>query len=394
MTTPTWVENDCRGVHRRSSAVTRVLSKSLRPGGGDAGPGLAPLHLGEPSFQTPEPIVAAMQQALAEGYTHYAPPNGDPDLLEALAEYTTATSQRACSTANVAVTHGGSGGLAAVITGLVDAGERVVIPQPTYSLYQDLVEFVGGQVDFCTLDPDWHLDLDQLETVLPGARMLILCNPGNPTGAVIPDEQLRAVGRLLEGTNTLVLVDEAYRDLVYTASFMSALAVDELRERVVVCNTFSKSFAMTGWRLGWTVGSANAIESIKMAHRTFNGGLSAAVQRAALVAITQAEELLRPMVDAYRERRELAVGLLTGSEMLRCHAPEGAFYLFGSYPHARSAVEVVTAVRDRGVLVRPGTEFGPSGEAHLRISYAAAPEVIEVGLRRLDEALWLLHGSE
>lgn len=365
-----------------SLAAKRISAHSLRPTGGQPGSGTISLALGEPDFVTPPAIVEAMAQALRDGYTHYADSNGDPELREALA-----AESRRYSADEVTITHGGNGGLAATVLALVNPGDRVIIPEPTYSLYNDLVQMVGARPVFVPLDENLRLDLDAIAAVLPGARMIMLCNPGNPTGAVIPREQLERLALLLEGTDTAVVADEAYADLVYDDTFTTAAAIDGLHDRLIVCNTFSKSFAMTGWRLGYTFASAALTKVIRTAHRTFDGGMNAAIQRAALTAVAQRAELVAPQLAEYRVRRSHLIDRLAGTDLLTFHEPAGAFYLFADYAFPLKSVDVARLLADRGVLVRAGREYGPSGEGSIRLSFASDIPTLTEGVTRVLAAL-------
>jgi aspartate aminotransferase len=182
---------------RPPDAITRVQRASLRPAGATPPPGTVSLAMGEPDFPTPEPIVAAACRALRDGHTHYGDLNGDPELRDVIAHEATELSGRAHTERNVAVTHGGSAAITATILATVDSGDRVVIPEPTYSLYPDAVRLAGGEPVLVPTTPDHRLDLDALAGAVRGARMVVLCNPVNPTGSVFGSEELHALADLL-----------------------------------------------------------------------------------------------------------------------------------------------------------------------------------------------------
>lgn len=368
-----------------SRAARAVHLSSLRPRAGLPGPDVVSLSIGEPDFPTPPMIIEEMTAALHAGYTHYADSSGDPELRTLLATETQGSGDYTPD--DVTITHGGNGGLAAALTAVVDPGDRVIIPEPTYSLYNDIVRMIGATPVYVPLAPDMTLDLDKIATHLPGARMIILCNPGNPTGAVIPRHQLEALAALTADAGALVLSDEAYADIVYDDDFTPARTIDTWRDRLIVCNTFSKSFAMTGWRLGSMLAPTDITKAIRTAHRTTNGGLNSAVQRAALVAVRHRAELVAPQVAEYRKRRDLMVELLGATETLRFTKPAGAFYLFARYDGPERSVDVTRRLAENGVLVRAGREYGPSGEHHIRLSFAAGTSAIEEGVARLLQTL-------
>jgi aspartate aminotransferase len=271
-----------------------------------------------------------------------------------------------------------------VILAVVNPGDKVVIPDPTYSLYSDLISMAGGDCVPVPLREDLHWDLAALEEALTGARLFVFCNPSNPTGIVHTRAELEALGEMLAGTDTLVLSDEAYSDLVYTPEpFTSALSVAALRGRTVYCQTFSKSYAMTGWRVGYVWGPHDVVAAATRIHATFNGSVSGVNQYAALAALKEGDAEVRRMLEAYRRRRALMLEGLAGIPGLTASSPEGAFYLFPRYDLDLSSTEVTARLREGGVAVRPGSEFGAHGEHHLRLSYAASEQEISEGIKRL-----------
>lgn len=374
-----------------SDAVQRVVRASRRVQQPASTADLVSLAVGEPNFDTPAAVIDAAAAALRAGRTHYAPGNGDPALREALAAQIGALTAEQVIPADVLITHGGTGGLTAAILAIVNPGDKVVIPDPTYSLYADLISMAGGTAVPVPLAADLHWDLDQLSAALAGAKLFIFCNPGNPTGIVHTKQELEHLGGVLAGTDTIVLSDEAYADLTFTDEpFTSALSVPALEGRLVYCQTFSKSYAMTGWRVGYLWGPSEIIAAAARVHTTANGSLNTAVQDAALVALTSCAEDITQMKDAYARRRTLMFNGLSSIDGLNVSSPEGAFYLFPHYELDVSSVELVSTLRAAGVAVRPGAEFGSGGEHHLRLSYAASDEAIETGVARLAAAFQAL----
>jgi aspartate aminotransferase len=340
--------------------------------------------MGEPDFDTPQQVTEAALAALRDGRTHYSPLLGEPALREALADIAGAP----VSPADILITQGGTAGLAASILSLVDPGDKVVIPDPTYSLYADLVSMAGGVVVPVPLAPDLHWDLDLLADALAGAKLFVFCNPSNPTGIVHSRAELETLADILDGTSTLVISDEAYADLHFTGRpFTSTISLDGLRDRTVYCQTFSKSYAMTGWRVGYLWGPTPLIQAAARIHNTFNGSVNTAVQDAALVAVRTCDADIARMRAEYERRGALMRTELAKVPGLTLSTPEGAFYQFPRYDIDLPSVEVVAALRRHGVAVRPGSEFGAQGEGHLRLSYAADAESITEGVRRLAHGL-------
>lgn len=373
---------------RPSDAVQRVLQTSLRVQQPQSSGDLVSLAMGEPDFDTPQQVRDAAAKALQDGHTHYSPLLGEPVLRDALAEKIGGLLGSSVSSSDVLITQGGTAGLSAAILGIVNPGDKVVIPDPTYSLYADLVSMAGGTIVPVPLAEDLHWDLEALAAALEGAKMFVFCNPSNPTGIVHSRAELEALAAMVAGTDILVLSDEAYSDLVYTPEpFTSALEIEGLAGRTIYCQTFSKSYAMTGWRVGYLWGPTDVIASAARVHNTFNGSMNTAVQLAALTALQTCGPDIERMHASYQLRRELMYNGLKDIPGLTVSSPEGAFYLFPKYDADLPASEMVAHLRSRGVAVRPGSEFGRNGEHHLRLSYAASAEAITAGVERLAAGL-------
>jgi aspartate aminotransferase len=373
---------------QQSAAIARVARASLRPPGGVAPQGVISLAQGEPDFATPEPIVEALRRAVRDGYTRYGDMNGDPELREAIAQQASRIAGTRFTDRSVLVSHGGAAAITAAILATVNPGDRVVLPEPTYSLYLDAVQLAGGRPVFVPTRPDHHFDLGRLDAALDRARLTVLCNPVNPTGVVFDAAELDWLGRRLSGTDTLVLADEAYADIVYDGTlFTSALSVPALRERLIYVQTLSKTYAMTGWRVGYAVAEEPVTSAIRQVHRTMNSAVNAAVQRAALEAIRIGPVLAAPMLRAYQERREFVTARIAAMECLDATRPDGAFYSFARYSSPLPAAEVTARLLAGGVAVRSGPEFGPSGEGHIRLSFATSLQNLEEGLDRVETVL-------
>jgi aspartate aminotransferase len=373
---------------QQSAAIARVARASLRPPGGVAPQGVISLAQGEPDFATPEPIAEALRRALRDGYTRYADMNGDPELREAIARQASQIAGAPFTDQSVLVSQGGAAAITAAILATVNPGDRVVLPEPTYSLYLDAVQLAGGDAVFVPTRPDYHFDLGRLDAALDRARLIVVCNPVNPTGVVFDAAELDWLGRRLSGTDTLVLADEAYADIVYDGTrFTSTLSVPSLRERLVYVQTLSKTYAMTGWRVGYAVAEEPITSAIRQVHRTMNGAVNSAVQRAALEAIRIGPALAAPMLRAYQERREFVTARIAAMEGLDATRPDGAFYSFARYSSPLPAAEVTARLLTGGVAVRSGPEFGPSGEGHIRLSFATSLQNLAEGLDRVETVL-------
>lgn len=371
-----------------SRNVASMISASQRSASLTAPGDFVNLAVGEPDFAPAQHVVEEMQRALDAGYTHYADLAGDIDLREAAVREHAAESVIQFDATQVQVTAGATAGLAATILGITSPGDRIILPSPTYSLYADLVRMAGGEVIGAPLTDDHHFDLEALRAVLPGARALVYCNPGNPTGAVHDRTELEALGVALAGTGTIVVDDAAYRGLVYPGyERVPALSVEGLAERSITCHTFSKQFAMTGFRIGYVIAPGELITSVSAVHRTFNGSVNAAVQRAALAALSGDRQHPTDMMREYGNRRDFVASALRDIPQLSFLPPEGAFYFFPKILTGHADSTVAARALEHGVKIRAGSEFGTGGQGYLRISFATSEKNLELGLSRLKHAM-------
>ncbi|MFJ4208007.1 pyridoxal phosphate-dependent aminotransferase [Paenarthrobacter sp. NPDC089675] len=363
----------------------RIAASSRRPATlGAAAPGAISLAMGEPDAGTPKAITDAAVRSLAQGRTRYSPMTGAPALRAALAAKISAETPRPTTAREIVLTHGGSAGLAATMMALVKPGERVLLPEPTYSLYADHAAMVGAEVTWVPARPDGSLDLQALRAEAGTARMIILCNPGNPTGRVYSAADICGIGEILTANPDLLLLsDEAYGSIVFDGlAFTSALSLAGVSSQVVYCSTLSKTYAMTGWRLGYAVADSALADKINLVHRAFNGPLNTFVQDAALTALETPDQELAALTASYQQRRDMVLEALKNVPRIELLSPQGAFYAFPRIDSALASDEMVDRFAEAGVLVRSGSEFGPSGEGHIRISFATDTASLEEGLRR------------
>lgn len=373
-----------------SSLPERIRAASRRPKTlGGAVPGAVSLAMGEPDSNTPQPVVEAAVRALRAGRTRYSQITGSPDLRQEIASHLARSQGPEVDPANVVVTHGGSAGLAATVLALVNPGDRVLLPEPTYSLYADHAAMAGAKAEWISTRPDGSIDLHKLAAAAAGARMLILCNPVNPTGMVFSKADIEGVGAILRDHPDLYLLsDEAYSDIVFDEiTFTSASELISVRDRVVLSGTFSKSYSMTGWRIGFICAAAAVAEKINLVHRTINGPLNTFVQDAAVEALRIPDKDLHALSARFQRRRDLVMRHLDGLDAVSVVRPLGAFYAFPRIDSALPSVELVQRFADGGVLVRAGSEFGPSGEGHVRLSFATDEAALEEGLRRFTHVI-------
>lgn len=373
-----------------SDAVLRIRSQSLRgrnliSGATDK----VSLAIGEPDFDTPQAIIDAQVQALGAGHTHYSPQEGRSELVEAILAGAVSVAGKAYSADNILVTHGGAAGLTSTILGLINPGDVVLLEDPTYSLYLDGINMAGASVRRFSRAEDGTFDFDAIDRDAKGARLIILCHPSNPTGAMISRGEWDSFAGIVQRHGLFLLCDEAYEGLTYgDAAFVSALDIDGLDDHLIVSRTFSKKYAMTGWRLGYLVGEARLVASASTVHRTFNGAVNSANQIAGAAALRQAGDAAEKMRRSFHARRDLMASCLQEIPAIRFRRPDGAFYFWLQYPAGLGdSSDVAARAAQAGVMVRRGEEFGASGRHALRLSYATDEASIVEGVARLSRVL-------
>jgi aspartate/methionine/tyrosine aminotransferase len=372
-----------------SDAALRVRSQSLRSKNLiSAVTDKISLAIGEPDFDTPQVVIDAQIQAIRSGYTHYSPQEGRSELVNAILQSAVGVAGKAFSSENIMVTHGGSAGLTATILGLVNPGDVVLLEDPTYSLYLDAINLVGASVKRFSRDADGKLDFDMIDRDAKGAKLIVLCHPSNPTGAVISPTEWASFADIVRRNGLFILCDEAYEGLTYDNDFVSALDIDGLRDNLIVSRTFSKKYAMTGWRLGYLVGEPRLVASASTAHRTFNGSINSANQLAGATALLKAGDDAEKMRRVFQKRRDLMESCLRKIPAIQFSRSEGAFYFWLQYSaKLGTSLEVAAKAAEAGVMVRRGEEFGSSGKHALRLSYATDERSIEEGVARLGRLL-------
>ncbi len=346
-------------------------------------PGCVKLTLGEPEFDTPQAVKDAVAASLAAGKTHYPPNNGTAELLGALSAYM-GRQGLACAPEELIVTCGATEALSATLQALLDPGDEVVIPAPAFGLYETVVRAAHGKVRFLDTSADaFAINEDQLRAVVgERTKAIVITSPNNPTGCVYGAGSLDAVARVAAETGICVICDDVYNRLCYADGLERfAARHPELRDQTVVVDSFSKPWAMTGWRIGWLAAAPALKAQIEKMHQYLISSIPAFVQDAAVVALGCDVE---PMRETYRRRRDLVVARL-GQMGLPLTVPEGAFYAFPDVSGlGMGSVELCELlVREAGVACVPGTCFGCEG--FMRLSYCVADDALELGLDRLEK---------
>ncbi len=348
------------------------------------------LEIGEPDFDTPENIVEAGVDALRRGWTHYGPSAGLPALREAIAGEVGRTRGVSVTSEEVVVVPGGKPILFFTILALIGDGDEVIYPNPGFPIYESMIEFVGGVPVPIPLreEREFRLDVDELATkITPRTRLIILNSPANPTGGVLTEQDIRDITAAIGDANIMVLSDEIYSRLIFEGSHFSPLSIPDFRERTILLDGFSKTYAMTGWRLGYGVMRPDLAAQVARLMTNSNSCTASFTQMAGVAALLGDQGSVARMCAAFRERRDLMVDGLNSIRGFRCLRPKGAFYVFPNIEGTGRTSQDLAGrlLEDAGVACLSGTAFGKFGEGYLRFSVANSPENIGKALDRIEQ---------
>lgn len=351
------------------------------------------LEIGEPDFDTPMNIKQAAVKALQDGYTHYGPAAGLPQLRKVIAEDVSKSRGIAVGPDQVVVTPGAKPIMFFVILACVNEGEEVIYPNPGFPIYESVIEFINAKAVPLVLreHKGFRFEIDDLKkSITAKTRMLILNTPHNPTGGVLTEDDLRQIAELAVEHDLIILSDEIYGRTVYDGfRHVSIAKFPGMQERTIILDGFSKTYAMTGWRLGYGVMPphlANMVAKLQINSTSCTASFS---QIAGVEALTGPQTEAETMVEEFRRRRDAIVDGLNRIKGFRCHKPLGAFYVFpnitGTGKDSRTLADYL--LKEAGVACLSGTAFGKFGEGYLRFSYANSLENINEALRRIDKAV-------
>ncbi|MBA2569659.1 MAG: pyridoxal phosphate-dependent aminotransferase [Chloroflexi bacterium] len=346
------------------------------------------LEIGEPDFDTPRNIREAAKRALDDGWTHYGPPLGLPALRDAIAADATTRKRFPVDAENVVVTPGAKPIMFYALLALTGPGDEVIYPDPGFPIYESMTRFTGATPVPIPLreEHEFRMDVDELRSLVTDRTRLIIFNsPHNPTGSVLTQDDLRAIADLAIERDITVLADEIYGRIVYEGEHHSIAALPRMAERTILLDGFSKTWAMTGWRLGYAILPSPLVPVFSRLIINSVSCTSSHSQHAALEALTGPQDDVDGMVEEFRARRQLIVDGLNAIPGIRCLRPHGAFYVF---PNIAGTGADGPALADRllnegGVAVLSGTAFGTVGRDHLRVSYANSRENISRALERI-----------
>jgi aspartate/methionine/tyrosine aminotransferase len=350
------------------------------------------LQIGEPDFDTPRHIRQAAAQALEEGWTHYAPSPGLMDLRQAVAEYVARTRGISVAPEEVVITPGGKPIIFFALLALLNEGDEAMYPNPGYPIYESVIELLGARAVPIPLreEKEFAFDADEFERlVTPRTRLVILNSPQNPTGGVLDRKTLDRVAEVARRHDFYILSDEIYSRIVYEGEPLSLASYPGLRERVIVLDGFSKTYAMTGWRLGYGVMEPTLARHVARLQTNCTSCTNSFVQRAGLAALRGPQDDVDRMVAEFRRRRDRIVAGLNQLPGVSCRMPHGAFYVFPNIKKTgMKSQELADALlNEAGVAALSGTAFGAYGEGYLRFSYANSLPNIERALQKMGEFL-------
>jgi len=350
------------------------------------------LEIGEPDFATPDNIIEAGISALQNGYTHYTPASGIKEVREAVAGFVSRMLKCEVDAAEVVLVPGSKNVLLFTLLATIEPGDEVIMPDPGYPAYHSQVNFIGAVPRMVTLreETGFRMDLDELRSLVsPKTRMIILNTPQNPTGGVLTEEDIKTVCEIAVEHDLMVVSDEIYSQLVYGFHHVSPMGQPGMRERTVLMDGLSKSYAMTGWRLGYAVAPKEL--AAKLDQLMINSSSCAAgfTQMAAIEALSmpESEHAVHRMVKVFEHRRNLVVDGLNAIPGVRCKLPQGAFYAFpnveGTGFNERDLASRL--LNEAGVAVLPGTAFGQAGKGFIRLAYTQSEDELKLGLDRIRE---------
>jgi aspartate/methionine/tyrosine aminotransferase len=346
------------------------------------------LEIGEPDFDTPEHIKTAAKQALDAGATHYGPSAGLPELREAIAKHIGETRGVPVSADEVVVTPGAKPIMFFIIMALVGEGDEAIYPNPGFPIYESVIRFVGGMPVPIPLreETGFGFDMAELERrVSPRTKLIIINSPENPTGGVLEPAQIERIAAIAAARRIPVLADEIYRQFLYDGEFQSIMTLPGMREHTILLDGFSKSYAMTGWRLGYGVMPASLAEHITRLMVNSASCTASFVQLAGVAALQGDQTPVARMVAEFKRRRDLLVDGLNTLPGVHCARPRGAFYVFPNIAGTgRSSAEVAERLlNEAGVAALSGAAFGEYGEGYLRFSYANSEANLREAIERM-----------
>ncbi len=348
------------------------------------------LEIGEPDFDTPANVIEAAVDALHKGWTHYGPSAGLPELRQTIADYVTRTRGVRVSAEEVVVVPGGKPIIFFTILALIDEGDEVIYPNPGFPIYESMIHYVGGKAIPIRLreDHDFSLDVNELTALITDrTRLIILNSPQNPTGGVMQRKDVEQVAKIIGDRNILVLSDEIYSRLLFEGEHFSIMSVPGMQERTILLDGFSKTYAMTGWRMGYGVMRPDLAAHITRLMTNSSSCTASFTQIAGIEALRGDQSSVDHMCGEFKRRRDVFVAGLNKIKGFSCRMPKGAFYVFPNVTKTgwKSKPLADALLEQAGVAALSGTAFGAFGEGYLRFSVANSLENLQQALERMDQ---------
>ncbi|MGA7909674.1 MAG: pyridoxal phosphate-dependent aminotransferase, partial [Candidatus Sulfotelmatobacter sp.] len=348
------------------------------------------LEIGEPDFDTPANVVEAAVDALHKGWTHYGPSAGLPELRQSIAEYVSRTRGVKVTPEEVVVVPGGKPIIFFTILSLIDEGDEVIYPNPGFPIYESMIEYVGGRAVPIQLreERDFSLDVDELAGLINDRTKLVILNsPQNPTGGVLERKDIERIARAIGDHNVMVLSDEIYSRLLFEGEHFSIMSVPGMQERTILLDGFSKTYAMTGWRMGYGVMRPDLAAHITRLMTNSNSCTASFTQVAGIEALRGDQSSVDRMCAEFKRRRDVFVAGLNKIKGFSCRLPKGAFYTFPNITETgwKSKPLADALLEQAGVAALSGTAFGAFGEGYLRFSVANSLENLQQALERVDQ---------
>jgi aspartate aminotransferase len=348
------------------------------------------LEIGEPDFDTPANVVEAAVDALHKGWTHYGPSAGLPELRQTIAEYVSRTRGVKVTPDEVVVVPGGKPIIFFTILALIDEGDEVIYPNPGFPIYESMIHYVGGKAVPVRVseDLDFSLDVNELASLITDrTRLIILNSPHNPTGGVMQRKDVEQVAKIIGDRNILVMSDEIYSRLLFEGEHFSIMSVPGMQERTILLDGFSKTYAMTGWRMGYGVMRADLATHITRLMTNSNSCTASFTQMAGIEALRGDQSSVDHMCAEFKRRRDVVVAGLNKIKGFSCRMPKGAFYVFPNITktgwHSKPLADAL--LEQAGVAALSGTAFGEFGAGYLRFSVANSLENLQQALDRVDQ---------
>tara|TARA_B100000579_G_scaffold437191_1_gene465571 strand:- start:4777 stop:5943 length:1167 start_codon:yes stop_codon:yes gene_type:complete len=356
------------------------------------GKNIVHLEIGEPDFDSPEHVINAAKKALDDGFTHYGPSAGQPELRESIAIHQGEFNGYSISPDNVIVTPGGKPVMFFSILALVEEGDEVIYPNPGFPIYESMINYSGAKAVPMKLEEskDFNAIIDDLEKLITSRTKLMILNyPNNPCGSVMQKEDLQRISDLAIKNDIVVLSDEIYKDMYYEGEHYSISNFEGMKERTIILDGFSKSYAMTGWRLGYGIFPDFMVDDVTKLMTNSVSCTSVFSQMAAIAALEGPKDFTRNMMEKFRIRRKIVHDGLNSIDGINCRMPLGAFYAFPNISGTglSSSEFADKALNEYGVALLSGTAFGEFGDNYIRISFANSEDNLSIAIDRLSNMI-------